>query len=72
VVPLANGRYPRYYAGMLRAMRGEAEAPVTARQALAVQRVLDAAERVRGGRCDTGLKLDSGVRPGRLHDVELG
>jgi len=58
VVPLANGRYPRYYAGMLRAMRGEAEAPVTARQALAVQRVLDAGRESARRRCEQALKLD--------------
>lgn len=54
-VPLCHGRYPSYYAGMLHAMRGEAEPPVTARQALAVQRVLDAGRQSAQMRCEQAL-----------------
>ncbi|MBL8352675.1 MAG: oxidoreductase [Burkholderiaceae bacterium] len=57
-LPLVNGRYPGYYAGILRALRGEADAPVTARQALLVQRVLDAGRSSARLRCEQALALD--------------
>ena len=40
--PLPNGRYPDYYAGIRDAMLGPGAAPVTSRDALVVQRLLDA------------------------------
>lgn len=39
---LPPGAYPQYYAAVAQAIRGQGELPVTARQALAVQQLLDA------------------------------
>jgi predicted dehydrogenase len=41
-LPLADGAYPAYYAGLRDALRGRGPNPVPATEALAVQRLLDA------------------------------
>lgn len=50
--PLPRGRYPAYYAGVRDAMLGLGDVPVTARQALIVQRLLDAGIRSDGTRAE--------------------
>ncbi|MDT7837930.1 oxidoreductase [Aquabacterium sp. OR-4] len=53
--PLPAGRYPAYYAGIRDALRGLGATPVSAQQALAVQRLLDAGLRSDAARAEINL-----------------